>query len=111
VQAALKTLTLSPANGWGISQRVQQIPGGELEVDQGSLYPALQRLEKDGLITSGWGVTDNRQARYHQPSHENEARRSYQFPLPHRFCPSGCSWTTAPCCRRRRGTGEPLFNG
>lgn len=63
----LKTLSLSPMHGWGISQRLQQISGGELEVNQGSLYPALQRLEKDGLITSAWGVTDNnRQARYYK---------------------------------------------
>jgi transcriptional regulator len=63
----LKTLSLSPMHGWGISQRVQQISGGELEVNQGSLYPALQRLEKNGLITSEWSVTDNnRQARYYK---------------------------------------------
>ena len=63
----LKTLSLSPMHGWGISQRLQQISSGELEVNQGSLYPALQRLEKDGLITSAWGVTDNnRQARYYR---------------------------------------------
>jgi transcriptional regulator len=63
----LKTLSLSPMHGWGISQRVQQISAGELEMNQGSLYPALQRLEKDGLIASEWGVTDNnRQARYYR---------------------------------------------
>jgi transcriptional regulator len=63
----LKTLSLRPMHGWGISQRVQQISNGVLEVNQGSLYPALQRLEKDGLITSDWGVTDNnRRARYYQ---------------------------------------------
>ena len=63
----LKTLSLSPMHGWGIGQRVQQISRGVLEVNQGSLYPALQRLEKDGLITSEWGVTDNkRQARYYK---------------------------------------------
>ena len=62
----LKTLSLEPMHGWGISQRVQQISDGVLEVNQGSLYPALQRLEKDGLITSEWGTTDNnRQARYY----------------------------------------------
>ena len=62
----LKTLSLAPMHGWGISQRVQQISDGVLEVNQGSLYPALQRLEKDGLITSAWGTTDNnRQARYY----------------------------------------------
>ena len=63
----LKTLSLEPIHGWGISQRVQQISDGVLEVNQGSLYPALQRLEKAGLITSEWGVTDNnRRARYYR---------------------------------------------
>ena len=62
----LKTLSLAPMHGWGISQRIQQISQGVLEVNQGSLYPALQRLEKDGLITSAWGTTDNnRQARFY----------------------------------------------
>ena len=63
----LKTLSLTPMHGWGISQRVQQTSEGVLEVNQGSLYPALQRLEKDGLITSEWGTTDNnRRARYYR---------------------------------------------
>jgi transcriptional regulator len=62
----LKTLSLQSMHGWGISQRVQQISDGVLEVNQGSLYPALQRLEKAGLITSAWGTTDNnRRARYY----------------------------------------------
>ena len=63
----LKTLSLAPMHGWGISQRVQQISNGMLEVNQGSLYPALQRLEKDGLIVSDWETTDNnRRARYYR---------------------------------------------
>jgi transcriptional regulator len=63
----LKTLSLAPMHGWGISQRIQQTSKGVLDVNQGSLYPALQRLEKDGLITSEWGVTDNnRRARYYR---------------------------------------------
>src|SRR3989337_890448 len=63
----LKALSLSAMHGWGISQRVQQMSDGEFAMNQGSLYPALQRLEKDGLITSEWGVTDNnRQARYYR---------------------------------------------
>jgi transcriptional regulator len=62
----LKTLSLQPMHGWGIGQRVQQISDGVLEVNQGSLYPALQRLEKEGLVTSDWGTTDNnRRARYY----------------------------------------------
>ena len=63
----LKTLSLHPMHGWGISQRIQQMSKGVLDVNQGSLYPALQRLEKSGLITSDWGTTDNnRRARYYR---------------------------------------------
>ena len=63
----LKTLSLQAMHGWGISQRVQQISKGVLDVNQGSLYPALQRMEKEGLITSEWGTTDNnRRARYYR---------------------------------------------
>ena len=63
----LKTLSLAPMHGWGISQRVQQISSGVLVVNQGSLYPALQRLEKHGLIRSDWGTTNNnRRARYYR---------------------------------------------
>ncbi len=63
----LKTLSLAPQHGWGIGQRIQQISSGELEVNQGSLYPALQRLEQRGLITSEWQTTENnRRARYYE---------------------------------------------
>jgi transcriptional regulator len=63
----LKTLSLQPMHGWGISQRIQQISQGALEANVGSLYPALQRLEKAGLLVSEWGTTDNnRQARYYR---------------------------------------------
>jgi PadR family transcriptional regulator PadR len=63
----LKTLSYAPMHGWGISQRVQQTSKGVLDVNQGSLYPALQRLEKDGFVTSDWGTTDNnRRARYYR---------------------------------------------
>jgi len=63
----LKTLSLQPMHGYGISQRIQQTSKGILEVNQGSLYPALQRLEKNGLIGSDWGTTDNnRRARYYR---------------------------------------------
>jgi PadR family transcriptional regulator, regulatory protein PadR len=62
----LKTLSLAPQHGWGIGQRIQQISRGALEANQGSLYPALQRLEHRGLITSEWGTTENgRRARYY----------------------------------------------
>ena len=63
----LKTLSLVPMHGWGISQRIQQMSKGILEVNQGSLYPALQRLEKDGLISSDWDMSENnRRARYYR---------------------------------------------
>ena len=63
----LKTLSLAPMHGWGISLRIEQFSRGTLEGNQGSLYPALQRLEKSGLIDSDWGTTDNnRRARYYR---------------------------------------------
>jgi PadR family transcriptional regulator, regulatory protein PadR len=63
----LKTLTLQPTHGWGIGQRIQEMSGGELEVNQGSLYPALQRLEHQGLIESEWATSENnRRARYYR---------------------------------------------
>jgi transcriptional regulator len=62
----LQILTLAPAHGYGIAQRLQQVSHDVIQVNQGSLYPALQRLEKEGLITSDWGTTENnRRARYY----------------------------------------------
>jgi transcriptional regulator len=62
----LKTLALEPMHGWGISQRIQQISQEVLVVNQGSLYPALVRLEEQGWITSEWGTSENnRRARYY----------------------------------------------
>lgn len=63
----LKTLALGPQHGWGISQRIQQVSQDVLQVNQGSLYPALHRLELQGWISSDWGVSDsNRQAKFYQ---------------------------------------------
>ena len=63
----LKTLTLEPMHGWGISQRIQETSKGVLEVNQGSLYPALQRIEQYGWIASEWRTsTHNRQAKYYR---------------------------------------------
>jgi transcriptional regulator len=63
----LKTLTLAPMHGWGISQRIQQVSRGVLEVNQGSLYPALHRLERKGWIEAEWGTTENnRRAKYYR---------------------------------------------
>ena len=63
----LKTLALEPMHGWGISQRIQQISNGVLSINQGSLYPALYRLEQQGWITAEWGSSENnRQAKFYE---------------------------------------------
>lgn len=63
----LKSLALQPMHGWGISQRIQFRSGDILRVNQGSLYPALQRLETAGLIDSEWGPSENnRQAKFYR---------------------------------------------
>jgi PadR family transcriptional regulator, regulatory protein PadR len=63
----LKTLALESMHGWGISQRIQQITSGVLNVNQGSLYPALYRLEEQGWISAEWGSSENnRQAKYYK---------------------------------------------
>jgi PadR family transcriptional regulator, regulatory protein PadR len=67
----LKTLSLAPMHGWGISQRIQQLSRGVLDVNQGSLYPALQRLEHRGWISSRWDQTENnRRAKYYELTRE-----------------------------------------
>lgn len=63
----LKTLALAPLHGWGISQRIQQLSRDVLQVNQGSLYPALYRLESKGWIRSEWGSSENnRRARFYE---------------------------------------------
>ncbi|PYP82966.1 MAG: PadR family transcriptional regulator [Blastocatellia bacterium AA13] len=63
----LKTLALESMHGWGISQRINQVSDGVLNINQGSLYPALYRLEQQGWIESEWGSSDNnRQAKYYK---------------------------------------------
>jgi PadR family transcriptional regulator len=62
----LKALSLAPMHGWGIGLRINQISRGRLDVNQGSLYPALQRLEHRGDVESAWQATENnRRARYY----------------------------------------------
>jgi transcriptional regulator len=62
----LKTVALGPQHGWAISERIQQISSDVLQVQQGSLYPALHRLERRGWIKAKWGVSDNnRRAKYY----------------------------------------------
>ncbi len=63
----LKTLALEPMHGWGIALRIQQISREVLQVQQGSLYPALHRLEQQGWIDAEWGASENnRRAKYYR---------------------------------------------
>jgi PadR family transcriptional regulator, regulatory protein PadR len=63
----LQTLVLEPQHGWAISERVQQISSDVLRIQQGSLYPALHRLERRGWIKARWGTSDNnRRAKYYE---------------------------------------------
>jgi transcriptional regulator len=63
----LKTLAPGPMHGWGISLRIQVVSRDVLQVNQGSLYPALHRLEQQGLIASQWGASENnRQAKFYE---------------------------------------------
>ena len=62
----LRTIALEPMHGWAIAQRIQQISDELLRVQQGSLYPALHRLEHQGWITAHWGASENnRRARFY----------------------------------------------
>jgi len=63
----LRTLALEPQHGWAISERIQQISSDVLQVQQGSLYPALHRLERRGWIKARWGTSENnRRAKYYE---------------------------------------------
>ena len=63
----LKALSLAPLHGWGVSQRIQQLSRDALQIGQGSLYPALYRLERKGLVKGEWNTTENnREAKYYR---------------------------------------------
>src|SRR5437899_4003460 len=63
----LKTVALGPQHGWAISERIQQVSSDALQVQQGSLYPALHRLERRGWIKARWGASENnRRAKYYE---------------------------------------------
>jgi PadR family transcriptional regulator PadR len=71
----LKTLALEPMHGWGIAQRIQQVSRELLQIQQGSLYPALYRLERKGWIRAEWGASDNnRRAKYYSLTKTGRAR-------------------------------------
>ena len=63
----MRTIATQPLHGWAIAQRIQLLSRDVLQVNQGSLYPALQRLERQGWITADWGVSEtNRRARFYR---------------------------------------------
>ena len=74
----LKTISVEPLHGWGIAQRIQQVTSDVLQIQQGSLYPALHRLEQQGWIQAAWKGTDNgRRARFYSltPQGRRQLRR------------------------------------
>jgi PadR family transcriptional regulator PadR len=71
----MKTIALEPLHGWAIAQRIRQLSDEVLQVQQGSLYPALQRLEKQGWITAEWGTSENnRRARFYRLTRAGQKR-------------------------------------
>ena len=63
----LKTIVAEPRHGWGIAQRIRQVSGEVLQVNQGALYPALHRLERHGWIKARWGASENnRRAKFYE---------------------------------------------
>ena len=71
----LKTIALEPMHGWAIAQRIRQLSDDILQVQQGSLYPALQRLEKQGWIAADWGASENnRRARFYRLTRAGQKR-------------------------------------
>jgi PadR family transcriptional regulator, regulatory protein PadR len=74
----LRTLSLEEQHGWAISERIQQISSDVLRVQQGSLYPALHRLERRGLIKARWGTSENnRKAKFYELT--NAGRRELEI--------------------------------
>jgi PadR family transcriptional regulator PadR len=82
----LKAVSLEPMHGWGIGLRIQQLSGDRFGVNQGSLYPALQRLEHRGDIESEWRVTENnRRARYYSITRKGRRARGEEMDKWKRF--------------------------
>lgn len=71
----LQSVSLGPLHGYGVLLRIEQISGGALLVEQGSLYPALYRLEEQGLLATEWGTSENnRRAKYYRLTRAGEKR-------------------------------------
>ena len=71
----LKTIALEPQHGWAISERLHQISAATLQIRQGSLYPALHRVERRGWVKARWGTSDNnRRAKYYELTRRGRAQ-------------------------------------
>jgi PadR family transcriptional regulator PadR len=82
----LKALSLEPMHGWAITQRLEQLSRAALRVGQGSLYPALQRLEEKGWLESEWRVTDqNRRAKYYELTRDGRRALGVEAETWHRY--------------------------
>jgi PadR family transcriptional regulator PadR len=82
----LKALSLQPMHGWGVAQRIQQISSDVLQVNQGSLYPALHRLEDRGWIEAEWGISENnRKAKYYHLTKAGERQLTSEAATWRRF--------------------------
>ena len=88
----LKTLALGPHHGWGVSQRIQQMSKEVLQVNQGSLYPALHRLEHRGWVLADWGTSENnRRAKFYSLTKRGRAQLEAECEQWHRFS-SAVQW-------------------
>ena len=75
----LRTLAAGPQHGWAISERVQQVSSDVLRIQQGSLYPALHRLERRGWVRAEWGTSENnRRARYYELTRAGRERLEFE---------------------------------
>ena len=82
----LTALSLQPMHGWGVAQRIQQISRESLQVNQGSLYPALRRLEYGGWVRAEWGTSENnRKAKYYSLTARGRKRLEQERELWRRF--------------------------
>jgi PadR family transcriptional regulator PadR len=82
----LKTLASAPMHGWGIAQRLAQISAQAIQVPQGSLYPALRRLERQGLVRAKWALSENnRRARFYELTRTGRLRLGDEEAAWHRF--------------------------
>ncbi|MGH9415124.1 MAG: PadR family transcriptional regulator [Terriglobales bacterium] len=78
----LRALTLGPRHGWGITERLEQVSRHAVRVKQGSLYPALHRLERQGLVRGRWGASEsNRRAKYYELTRKGRVRLREQTAL------------------------------